>query len=260
MARNSQGDFIWYELMTADAEAAAAFYGPVIGWTTALMPGGMERQYRLWQMAGAPVGGLLEMVECKPGGPMPPNWAGYVGVDDVDASVAAILADGGKQFVPPTDIPGVGRFAYVTDPQGVPFYVMRGAIDQPSDAFSQSAIGHCNWNELAAPDPQAALEFWGKHFGWTKSGAMPMGDDGDYTFVDHAGRTIGAVLKTLNGRPPSFLYYFGVPDIDAAHGAIKDGGGTVAYGPAEIPGGSHIVVATDPQGAWFGLVGPRPGK
>lgn len=259
MARNPQGDFIWYELMTPDAEGSAAFYGEVMGWTTSLAPGGAERGYRLWHHAGEPVGGLLELAECREGGPMPPNWAGYVGVDDVDATVAAILAEGGAQHIPPTDISGVGRLAFVNDPQGVPFYVMRGAMDQPSNVFSQCALGHCNWNELAAPDPEAAIDFWGRHFGWTKSGAMPMGDDGDYSFVDHAGRTIGAVLKTLNGRPPSFLFYFGVPDIDAAHAAVQDGGGNIAYGPAPVPGGGHIIVATDPQGAWFGLVGPRKG-
>ncbi|MFT4149954.1 MAG: VOC family protein [Paracoccaceae bacterium] len=257
MARNVQGDFIWYELMTPDPEGAAAFYGEVVGWTTSSPPGGVDRGYRLWHSGGTAIGGMLELSGTD--GSMPPNWAGYVGVDDVDASAAAILSAGGRQFIAPTDIPGVGRFAFVADPQGVPFYIMRGTSDQVSTAFDPMAAGHCNWNEMATPVPDEALAFWGARFGWRKSGAMPMGENGDYTFVDVGGRAIGAVFRAMDGRPPSFLFYFGVPDIDRAHGALQDGGGTVHFGPSEVPGGRFIIVATDPEGAWFGLVGPRKG-
>lgn len=253
MAQNIHGDFIWYELMTPDAAAAQAFYGPVIGWTVSEM----GPDYQLWNIEGVPVAGLMESPDCAPGGSMPPAWVGYVGVTDVDATAAALKADGGQVWKEPWDIPGVGRMAVVADAQGVAFCIMRGASEDPSTSFDQSAVGHCNWNEMATPDPEAALAFWNRHFGWTGGEVMPMGDMGDYTFIDHGGRTIGAVMRNMGGRPPSLLYYFGVIDIDAAAQAITPGGGTIHYGPSEIPGGSFIIVATDPQGAWFGLVGPR---
>ncbi|WP_288409715.1 VOC family protein [uncultured Sphingomonas sp.] len=79
---NRQGDFIWYELLTRDIDAAAAFYGDVIGWTVqdSGMPG---MDYRLFVAPdGTMVGGLMAM----PGGMPDPIWLGYVAVDDVDAT------------------------------------------------------------------------------------------------------------------------------------------------------------------------------
>ena len=87
---------------------------------------------------------------------------------------------------------------------------------------------------------------------------MPMGEIGDYQFIEHDGRTIGAIMtRPPAGPPPSWTFYFGVPDIEAAATAINEAGGAIMHGPAEIPGGRYIIVASDPQGAGFGLVGPR---
>jgi predicted enzyme related to lactoylglutathione lyase len=54
-----------------------------------------------------------------------------------------------------------------------------------------------------------------------------------------------------------WTYYIGVDDIDRAVAAINDNGGKVLNGPMEIPGGEFAVFCMDPQGASFGLVGPR---
>ena len=56
---------------------------------------------------------------------------------------------------------------------------------------------------------------------------------------------------------PLWLFYFVVPDIDAAAEKVKAGGGAVLNGPMEVPGGAWIIQATDPQGAMFALVGMR---
>src|SRR5690606_22429029 len=103
-----------------------------------------------------------------------PSWFGYVGVDDVDGIVADIVKAGGVQYIPPTDVPGVGRFAMLADPQGAPFYVMRGEPDETSTAFSPAKAGHCQWNELSTSDPAGALSFYTSRFGWTKGDTMPM--------------------------------------------------------------------------------------
>jgi predicted enzyme related to lactoylglutathione lyase len=69
---------------------------------------------------------------------------------------------------------------------------------------------------------------------------------------------LGAVMNRVpDGPPPAWTFYFGVTDIDDAAQAITSNGGAIHYGPAEVPGGVYIVVAGDPQGAPFGLVGPR---
>jgi hypothetical protein len=249
------GSFIWYELLTTDAAAASAFYGEVIGWTSrgAGVPG---VDYRLFSAGGSDVAGHT-MPQGVPEG-MRPLWLGYIGVDDVDASVEAITAAGGSVHMPAMDLPGVGRMAMVADPQGVPFYVMRGEGEAAGTSFSVTDAGHCRWNELTTSDPVAALAFYTSHFGWEKGDVMPMGEMGDYQFINHGGEMIGAVMKTQPDSPrPIWSFYFGVPDIDAAAARIGANGGTIQAGPMEIPGGEYAVVASDPQGVMFGIVGPR---
>lgn len=135
--------FIWYELLTTDPDAAAAFYGDVVGWTTR-DAGQADMDYRLFSIAGTDAGGLMKQGEGMP----PPVWLGYIGVDDVDATVAKVKDAGGEIHMPPADIPAVGRFAMVGDPQGAVFYVMRGASEEASGAFEPTADGHGAWNEV----------------------------------------------------------------------------------------------------------------
>ncbi|MCO6415398.1 VOC family protein [Siccirubricoccus sp. KC 17139] len=257
---NPHGVFIWYELLTSDPQAAASFYGAVLGWKAKVpeIPGVPETGYRLFSTGETEVAGLMALPPGAAEQGMGPGWLGYVGVEDVDAAAAAILAAGGAQHMPPTDIPGVGRFAFLADPQGVPFYVMRGASPQASTAFDRTRPGHCHWNELTAPDPVAALAFYGKQFGWERQGAMPMGSLGEYQFIALQGKVLGAIMPKLPDSPrAAWNFYFGVADIDAAAKAVTGAGGTIHHGPEEVPGELFIIVGSDPQGAAFGLVGPR---
>jgi len=183
-------------------------------------------------------------------------------VDDVDATVDKLVSLGGKVMMPAMDVPGAGRMAMVTDPQGVPFYVMRGAVDAPSRAFAMDKPrpGHCAWNELATTDQKGAWLFYGELFGWTQDGAMDMGPMGEYQFVRHGG-VIGAIMPRPEEMPVSlWSYYFRVHDIDEAVKIIKDNGGQVMYGPGEVPGGGFIISGLDPQGAPLNLIGERFNK
>ena len=250
-----EGTPIWYELMTTDADGAHGFYADVVGWTIA--PAGMEGpgDYRILTAPdGEGVGGLTTL---PPGAPMKPGWHCYIGVQDVDRTAEKIRALGGSVHMGPQNIQGVGRFAMVADPQGLVFYVMRGDSPQDPQAFHVNAPGHCGWNELVTNNHKAALAFYGELFHWESSEAMPMGEMGDYCFVDHAGQRIGAVMTGGSGWPTRATYYFNVSSINAALPKITGGGGTVTMGPHEVPGGMHIVMGTDPQGAAFALVGGK---
>jgi uncharacterized protein len=192
---------------------------------------------------------------------------GYILVDDVDASAAAVTAAGGSIHMQPWEIPGIGRMAFVADPQGAMFYIMKPTppADNPdgeSTSFAATApiVGHCAWNELYTTDPVAAKAFYAKLFGWVKDGEMNMGPLGKYEFLqDAAGRfSLGGVMLKMPQMPvPFWNYYFRVPDIDRAATAIRLHGGTVLEDPAEIPGGDFSMNALDPQGAGFALVGAR---
>lgn len=254
---NPEGTPIWYELQTSDPDAAKTFYDDVVGWTVDAKPMG-EMDYRMIDTGGGNfVGGVMRLTDDMKAGGARPGWMFYIGVNDVDASVGKVKAAGGGVIMPPWDIPDIGRMAIVRDPQGIPFYVMRGASEESSTAFDRAGMGKCNWNELTTDDQQGALKFYGEVFGWTYPDKMPMGEMGDYVFIDVAGTTIGAIMQRPKNSPPAnWRFYFRSPDIEVAAEKVKRGGGTVHMGPMEVPGGDRIIVISDPEGAMVGVVGP----
>ncbi|MDE2305201.1 MAG: VOC family protein, partial [Gammaproteobacteria bacterium] len=241
---DSIGGFIWYELMTSDADAAARFYGRVIGWTIgpAAKAAAGTADYRMIERAdGGFAGGVLQLTSDMVSQGAHPTWLGYLCVADVDDSVRAIVADGGRVLMPRTDLP-VGAIAMVTDPLGQPFYVMApippaGKPEAKSDVFDPTAAQRVRWNELASPDLARAKSFYAKHFGFAFNESMPMGAAGDYCFIDLGGQRLGAIMQRSADAPVgSWLFYFGVASIRAAHAAIEAGGGRVVNGPHEVPG------------------------
>jgi uncharacterized protein len=263
---NNHGDFIWYELLTSDADAAGDFYGKVVGWTSA-SSGQPGVDYRFFSSGDGSdmqdgVGGYMAITPEMAQGGARPAWIGYIAVDDVDARAAAITDAGGNVLMPAMDLEGVGRMAMVADPQGAPFYIMKGASDDTSYSFASTdpKVGHCAWNELSTTDPEAAKSFYGGTFGWVQDGDMDMGPLGKYEFWWDGERRfmLGAVMPKMPEMPVSaWSFYFRVPDIDAAVETIKTNGGTLLMEPIEIPGGDFSLNALDPQGAAFGLVGAR---
>lgn len=245
--------FIWHELTTTDPEGAARFYGNVVGWTTRAYEGGTD--YSLLMAGDRAAAGLMPLPE--PARQRGPFWAGYIGVSDVDAEAKAISEAGGAIPVPPRDIPTVGRFAAVSDPQGAAFMLLAPSRrDEAPPAVPPGSLGHVAWWELHTSDQDAAWTFYAGRFGWQKDTAMDMGPMGLYQLFSADGRQVGGMMKTP--LPQSlWLFYVAVPDIDAAKTAIEAGGGTVLHGPVEVPGGASVIQARDPQGAMFAIVGPR---
>lgn len=258
---NRHGDFIWYELLTADANAAREFYADIFGWT--LNDSGQQGiDYRIIGASEGAIGGLMQLTEDMTAGGARPVWLGYIGVDDVDATTAALVEAGGTIHRPAWDIPGVGRLALVADPQGAPFYVMHGAGDDESHAFAydRPRLGHCAWNELATSDRTGAISFYGDLFGWRQDGEMDMGPLGPYAFLRRASGAgiFAGVMARPEALPVSlWSFYFRVADIDAAVRRTQTGGGRIIVEPSAIPGGEFSVSAVDPQGALFAFVGPR---
>lgn len=258
------GGFIWYELMTTDPDAAGLFYSAVVsGWKFG-EPVPVEVDYRMiGRSDGGNAGGVLKLTDEMLEHGARPVWMGYLHVADVDAAVSAAQADGAQAMMPAWDVPGVGRLAMITDPQGAPIYLMNpippeGQENKTSDVFSVDQPQHVRWNELSTTDPDGAIAFYSRHFGWSQEGDMDMGEMGKYRFIQHSGVGIGAVMPKMPQMPVSlWTYYIGVDDIDRAATAIESGGGSILNGPMEIPGGEYALNAMDPQGASFGLVGPR---
>ncbi len=249
--------FIWYELLTSDVDAAAAFYGAVLGWK-ARPSGTPGMDYRLLSIGGADVCGLMALPENAAAGGMRPAWLGYLDVADVDAAVARISGAGGSLHMPASDIPGVGRLAMVADPQGAGFYVMTPMGEGASSSFAPGKPGHGGWHELHTSDWRAALAFYREQFGWTVAEEMDMGPRGTYlVFETGGGGRSGGMVDDPDAPRPYWLYYFCVDEIDAAKKRVEVHGGQALMEPHEVPGGGWIVQARDPQGALFAVVGPR---
>jgi uncharacterized protein len=259
------GGFIWYELAVPDPALVRDFYRETAGWT--IEDGGQsfgEVEYRMIHRAqGGHAGGVLTITDQMAGTGIRPMWIGYIHHPEVDVAVQTIVEAGGQVCMPPHDMPGVGRMAMLTDPQGAALYVMAptppaGDPDAQSDAFSYMQTGHMTWNELITSDPAAAMDLYGRLFGWRLEGSMNMGELGEYQFIQRGDDPIGAVMPLMPQMDrSSWNFYIAVEDIDRAMAAVTATGGTVYMEPQQIPGGGYALNAADPAGAPIGFVGPR---
>lgn len=247
--------FFWYELMTNDLDAAEAFYTAVVGWKPQAFNNATgNSRYVVMNAGERGVGGLMMLPEDAR--QMPPAWIGYIFTRNVDASTKAVKEAGGAIHREPSDIPDVGRFSVVADPQGAMFnFLQPNGPDQPP--VPMTTPGHIGWHELYTTDWQAAFDFYSGQFGWTKGDAMDMGSMGTYQLFAVDGGSTGGMMNKPEQMPiPAWLFYFNVEGIDAAAKRVTDKGGTILMGPMEVPGGQWIIQCRDPEGAYFALVAP----
>ena len=251
---DTQGNFVWYELMTSDVNAAVGFYKDIVGWGTQAFEGGTE-PYLMWTAGETPIGGVLPLTdELKKTG-APPHWIAYVTADDVDALTKKAESLGAKTSVPPRDIPTIGRFSVIADPHGAAI-----ALFKPSGTGMQRPAevpdGHVSWHELVSDDLESAFRFYSQLFGWQKTDAIT-GPMGIYPMYGKGGRTFGGMMTKPKDypAPPHWLYYVKVKDLDAALARVKKADGKVWNGPMEVPGGDRVAQCVDPQGATFALHG-----
>jgi uncharacterized protein len=245
-----RGRFVWHELMTTDPQGAGAFYAKVLPWKT--QPSGMP-DYTLWVSGKTQAAGLMAQPESARQAGAPPSWLVYIGTPDVDATAAAAERLGGKVLKAPADIPNVGRFAVLADPQGAAFAVFTpGAM--PDGAAPPSDF---SWHELATSDQPGAVAFYSELFGWSRGPAHDMGSAGTYQLIENGGAQVGGIYKLMDAsRPPHWLTYIQVASVDKAAAAAKAAGGRVTQGPMEVPGGSRVAQILDPQGGAFAVHEP----
>lgn len=255
---DTHGKFIWVELMTPDMEAAARFYGHVVGWQTKDF-GSPEMPYLVLEADGKGMGGVMELTDehksqgiPRTGPPMSMSTMGRHG--------ETIRRKGRRDQTPPQDIPEIGRFAVVADPFGAVLCIMT-PLPMETGGFPedmQEKQGHVGWHELFTDNVDEAMAFYGDVFGWTKDHDFDMGDMGPYRIFAYKGKAVGGIMKRMPQVPVCHWgYYFNVDGIDEAITRVSTGGGKVVNGPMEVPGGSWIVNCVDPQGAYFSLVSQK---
>jgi predicted enzyme related to lactoylglutathione lyase len=244
------GQFVWHDLMTTDQGAAAAFYPKVTGWKS--QPWENDSSYSIWVTPKGMSGGtMLLPAEAQSAG-TPAHWLPYVGTPDIESTVEDAEGLGAKVLKPVTDIPSVGKYAVLQDPQGATFAVY--TPEQEKEDGEQTGGGF-SWHELATTDLDAAWEFYSELFGWDKEAEHNMGEMGTYLLFGQGGKQVGGMYKKGAEQPggAGWLCYASVPSAADAAEAAKAAGGQVINGPMEVPGGDWIAQVLDPQGAAFAV-------
>ncbi|MES1191945.1 MAG: VOC family protein [Steroidobacter sp.] len=247
-ASSPHGHFVWHDLITTDISAGLEFYKKITGWKT--QPFDPEGRYLMWVNNSGAVGGI----GAAPQGTKP-YWRIYIGTDDIEATVFKAQQLGGTVVAPVTDIPGVGRWAALRDPQGNEFGVF-WAPDTKAPVLSMQP-GEFHWHELATDDYKAAFEFYRTLFGWQHGIEHNMGDLGAYLVFKNEGRPNG--LGGFYNKQPGtangggWCTYTIVKDVKKAAASIDKLGGKNTHKPVKVPGGSWVIKFTDPQGAAHAL-------
>ncbi len=212
--------------------------------------------YTLWMAGKTQVGGLTGLpADGAADSGTPPHWIVYVATPDVDATVAEAQRLGGKVLKGASDIPNMGRYAVLADPQGATFAVYSPPESPPDGADASGGPGEFTWHELATTDYAAAMSFYSELFGWEKGPGHDMGQMGIYQLIVHGGAQVGGIYNLqAPSTPPHWLSYVRVPDCNKATNAAKAAGGRVLNGPMEVPGGHWITMLMDPQGGAFAVM------
>ena len=227
--------------MTSDADAAKAFYTKLFGWEYDDQPTGPDGPvYSMAQRDGHSVAALFGDDS------VPPHWNCYVTVASVDETVRKAKDLGGTEMHEPLDVMEVGRMAVITDPIGADL-----CLWEPRQSIGATLVntpGSMAWNDLVTPDPDAAVDFYGKLFGWTFE-EIP--DAGGYRVIRNGDRSNGGIFPQ-EGRS-AWIPYFGHDDTEGLAGEIGDLGGRLYNGPMQVPSGVFAVLG-DPQGAVFAVL------
>jgi len=240
------GKFVWHTLTTPNVDSALAFYGEVLGWSTASMDMG-DFEYKMLALGERTQAGVV----APQAEGVPPHWKSHMSVADVDATVAAVVANGGAVLVPPMDIPNIGRNAVVADPQGAAFSVFT-ALDPSRE---ETAVAGFHWVELWSPDAEAVLPFYKAVFGFEASTTeMPQGT---YYLLSH-GDNLRAGLMTSPSAdiPAMWLPYIAVDNADEAMVRVSNHGGEVKQAAMDVPGVGRFGMIADSAGAVVGLITP----
>jgi predicted enzyme related to lactoylglutathione lyase len=242
----------WVELSgTPDIEASAAFYRSLFGWEIPELPNSAELGgYRRAKKHGKDVAGVSPRMQ--PG--QPTVWGTYVSVEDAEATLAKVAETGGEPVTQPMDVVGLGTMAVFTDPTGAVCGIWQPGTFSGAELVNEP--GAFAWNELGTRDPEAAKAFYGAVFGWGVE-EHDMGEMGTYNEWQQDGSSLGGMMD-VTGRlpdeiPAHWLVYFAVENTDVAVEAAKSAGGTVSFGPIDIPAGRFAIV-TDPHGAAFAVI------
>jgi hypothetical protein len=236
--------------MTPDVEASKSFYSDLLGWSYDAAPMG-EQTYWLIKKGEQHVGGVMSLAAIKKEG-VPPHWMAYVSVPDVDEAAAAVKSGGGMVAAGPMDVPNMGRFAVLGDPQHAyssAWYSLQG----DSEVTGPPGVGTFCWDQLNTTDLDGAKAFYSKVYGWTDA---PFAGSDEMSVFKAGDTAVASVMKAPEGVPAHWLSYVVVEDLAASRAKATELGGKVMVESIEVPTVGTIAVISDNVGAMIGLFQP----
>ncbi|WBB48024.1 VOC family protein [Verrucosispora sp. WMMA2044] len=241
----------WVDLFTSDPAAAAGFYAPLFGWAVAEATGEPPTGRLVFHQQGRPVAGAGPTDDGQPA------WTPYLATENVDTACQLATATGGRLRSGPVEVSDSRRSAVLTDPAGASFGVWQSLGLSGAEVFD--VPGALTWAELTTREPDRAKEFYGAVFGWTADD-QPM-DAITYTTWQRDGQQVAGMMPMVGEEwgdlPSHWMVYFAVTDTDAVADEAQRLGGSVSVPPTDLPRG-RFAVLTDPQGAFFSILGPVP--
>ncbi len=250
--------FVWHELETTDPTTAIDYYRKVVGWKEQASEAQAHGEpYRMLAAGSMAVAGVMALNRDMMDQGAMPTWLCYVSVANVDESTRKAEGLGARTLVPPTDIPGTGRFSVLLDPQMAPIALFTPApMPGMGPKDGEAALLDWCWHEYLAKDWEAGWRFYSSLFGWEEAERMDMGPAGTYFMYRRPG-----TKDTMGGfytKPPEmpgpaqWLPYVRVQNSDAAAALVTKHGGKTLHA-SDVPGGGRIAMCLDAEGAMFAL-------
>jgi predicted enzyme related to lactoylglutathione lyase len=242
-----EGDFVWHDLLTEDLPNAERFYGELFGWTftETEVPG-----YSLIEYRGRPIGGIVDTAT-RNSKVNESQWVSVLSILDVDAAVDAVRASGGAVHVRPTDLPGRGRLAVVSDPRGALFALLRTTTGDPPDRKVE--IGDWMWTELWTLDLEASAAFYSELAGYELEQRTIL-EGIDYDVFTLGGRPrAGLIPMPEKSVRAHWLPYVRVDDAAALAEKVEGLGGRVLLDPSRGERRGTVAIVLDPTGAPLAL-------
>ena len=235
------GKFVWFDLLTEDAEAARVFYQQLFDWTFDDSDG--PAGYSVIRHGGVAIGGIAKIEDEIDASEA--IWLGSLSVEDVDAAAKTAAARGGEVIEAATDVAGRGRMAIIRDPSGAELGVLRSATGDPVD--QKPAAGRWLWTELVTDDSKTAEAFYAELVGYRVQ-TVETGDDLVYRVVGRDGRARAGIVEVKwKNVEPNWLPYVGVADLNTTIRSAQTRGGKLLLRNGDI------AILTDPTGGAIGV-------
>jgi len=241
------GKFVWHDLLTEDVDAVKRFYGELLGWSYRKTE---APNYTLILHHGRPIGGIVDMAAVDPD-KNESQWVSLLSVASVEEAVAKTRSAGGEVHVEPVELPGRGRLAVVSDPQGAVVAFLRAVDGDPPDVEARE--GDWLWTELWTDDVEASAGFYGDLVGYDIDTAL-LPDDVEYQLFRRDGvPRAGVIPNPFDEVPANWLPYVRVEDPAGLAQRVEDLGGQVVLAPREDVRGGTVAIVIDPSGAAVAL-------